>query len=127
MKDLAHLSIDFKKNRIRVHKSVLHSLGDPKYIQLLVNPTSMEVAIRCIDIPLSGEPTHQISEKRLKSDNSYEIYSLPFLYKLAELVPETRSQGVFHLAGKVFTNKKMAIFSLTSMRRIDAQGGESNV
>ena len=32
------LCIDLKKNRIRIHKLTLHMLGDPEYIQLLVNP-----------------------------------------------------------------------------------------
>ena len=41
------LCIDLKKNRIRIHKLTLHKLGDPEYIQLLVNPTARMIAIRC--------------------------------------------------------------------------------
>ena len=40
------LCIDLKKNRIRIHKLTLHMLGDPEYIQLLVNPQDSMIAIR---------------------------------------------------------------------------------
>ena len=43
------LSIDLKKYRIRVHKSTLHLLGDPRYIQLLINPSDQIVAIRSVE------------------------------------------------------------------------------
>ncbi len=48
----AVMSIDFKKNRIRIHRAVLHMLGDPKYIQFLVHPIERVVVIRCVDVPL---------------------------------------------------------------------------
>ena len=38
------LCIDLKKNRIRIHKLTLHMLGDPEYIQLLVNPQDSMIA-----------------------------------------------------------------------------------
>lgn len=34
----AVLLIDMKKYRIRIRKQTLHQLGDPSYIQLLINP-----------------------------------------------------------------------------------------
>ena len=40
------LCIDLKKNRIRIHKLTLHMLGDPEYIQLLVNPQDSMIAIK---------------------------------------------------------------------------------
>lgn len=118
MKETANMSIDLKKNRIRIHKTVLHSLGDPTYIQLLVNPAGMVVAVRRIDVPLSGEPVHKISEKRLRSDNSYEIYSLSFLQKLFELVPSIDAGGLYHLSGEVFPAKGMALFDLKTLNRV---------
>lgn len=40
------LFIDLKKNRIRIHKQTLHLLGDPEYIQLLINPVTRLIAVR---------------------------------------------------------------------------------
>lgn len=120
MKEQATISIDLKKNRIRVHKAMLHKLGDPKYIQLLVNPESRAVAIRCVDVPLSGEPIHKVTEQKLRSDNSYEIYSRSFLLKLSELEPSIGTSGLFRMDGDVFPSKKMAVFYLRTLRRIDS-------
>lgn len=43
------LSFDTKKFRIRIHKSTIHALGNPKYIDLLVNPEKRLVAVRAHD------------------------------------------------------------------------------
>ena len=40
------LCIDLKKNRIRIHKCTLHLLGNPEYIQILVNPDRHMLALR---------------------------------------------------------------------------------
>lgn len=37
--------IDSKNNRIRIHRNTLHLLGDPEYIQLLVNPERLMIAV----------------------------------------------------------------------------------
>lgn len=36
----ATMSIDTKRSRIRIHKAMLHQLGDPQYIQLWSIPTA---------------------------------------------------------------------------------------
>ena len=43
------ISVDLKKYRIRIYKSMLRLLGDPPYIQLLVNPDNKCVAIRAVE------------------------------------------------------------------------------
>ena len=40
------MTIDVRKGRLRIYKSTLHRLNDPKAIQLLVNPASKVIAIR---------------------------------------------------------------------------------
>ena len=45
------LSVDIKKYRIRIHKATLHLLGDPPYIQLLINPSSS--IVNQINAPLT--------------------------------------------------------------------------
>ena len=43
------LSIDLKKSLIRIHRNTLRLLGDPDYIQLLINPNSKMIAIKAGD------------------------------------------------------------------------------
>ena len=113
MRENANLSVDLKKGRLRIHKAVLHSLGDPKYIQLLVNPEAMAV-------PRSGDPVHKITKERLHSENSYEIYSQFFCVKLLELVPSLDISGLFRISGEVFASKGMAVFDLRTLHRINS-------
>ena len=116
----AVMSMDFKKNRIRVHRAVLHTLGDPKYIQLLIHPQSMAVAIRCLDIPRSGEPHHKISYRQMKSDNSYEIYSSSLMTKLSETIPNLDCGYSYRMAGKLDPAQRIAIFDLRTLQPMES-------
>ena len=40
------ICIDFKKNRIRIHSNTLRQIGNPEYIQLLVNPDQKMIGIK---------------------------------------------------------------------------------
>ena len=40
------ICIDFKKNRIRIHRNTLRQIGNPEYIQLLVNPEQKMIGIK---------------------------------------------------------------------------------
>ena len=51
----AIMTIDLSRGRFRVHKSTLNKMGRPQYIQFLVNPEEMLIAILGSDRPLSGE------------------------------------------------------------------------
>lgn len=58
-----HISVDMKKYRIRVHKSTLHQLGDPPYIQLLINPSACVVAVKSVSRASSKDQTHRVSRR----------------------------------------------------------------
>ena len=121
------LSIDIKKNRIRVYKTTLHRLGTPPYIQLLVNPVAMQVAIRSIDFPLSKDALHKVTQHALQPDNSYEIYSYSFIRKLEELVPQMKANKTYRIQGKILPEERAAIFSLRTLCEVgDEAGYEQN-
>ena len=59
--------VDLKKCRIRIHKSTLHSIGEPDHILLLVNPKERTLAILSSD-NLIHEPTKLLrSHHRIKN------------------------------------------------------------
>ena len=43
------ISIDLKKYRIRIHRCTLAVLDNPPFVQLLVNPESMQIAVRGLE------------------------------------------------------------------------------
>ena len=66
------ICIDFKKSRFRIHKNTLRMLGNPDYIQLLVNPHENILAIkRSIR---EDRLAHFVQLERFPAKNSYELY-----------------------------------------------------
>lgn len=117
---IATMSIDTKRGRLRIHKALLHRLGDPRYIQLLVNPADLAVAVRCVDTPVLGEPIHTISQERLRSVFSCEIYSRLFVARLSALVPAMGEGRLYHMRGEVIPSQRMAVFDLKTLKRMES-------
>ena len=113
------MAVDTKKYGIRIHKALFRQLGEPRYIQLLVNPDDGVVAIQTVEKEMSGGQTHRIVEKRMHSENSYEIYSRPFIRKLCEVEPGIEDGGAYRLTGNVIPALKVAVFSLKTLQRMD--------
>ncbi|MGM9936792.1 MAG: hypothetical protein ACI38A_05560 [Candidatus Ornithomonoglobus sp.] len=114
------ISIDLKKNRIRIHKRILHLLGDPKYIQLLVNPRNKYVAIRGVEVTIPGDQTERINPPDMMSDCSYELYSRLFVKKLCQ-VAGNLEPNTYRLVGGIIQSHNMAVFSLKTLTRIEDQ------
>lgn len=112
------ISVDIKKYRIRLHKAMLHLLGDPPYVQLLVNPGDRIVAVRAITKQAAGDQSHRINPKALVSDNSVEIYSHTFISKLCSVVPQLNAGNSYRISGEIILSEKIAVFSLESIQCI---------
>lgn len=113
------MAVDTKKYGIRIHKELFRQLGEPRHIQLLVNPDEGVVAIQTVEKEMSGGQSHRIIEKRMYSENSYEIYSRPFIRKLREVSPEIEDGSSYRLAGSIIPSLKTAVFPLKTLQRID--------
>ena len=110
------ISVDLKKHRIRVYRTTLMLLGYPKYIQLLVNPNSMMIAIRGVD--KKSRDSHRVNLSILQTDNSYELYSTQLIDKLCELLYGLDVNFTYKLTGEYFENANIAVFSLKTMKKI---------
>ena len=115
------MAVDTKKYGIRIHKVLFRQLGEPRYIQLLVNPEKRIVAIQKVEKELSGGQTHRIVEKRMHSEHSYEIYSRPFIRKLREVAPSIQDGCTYRLTGSVILSMNTAVFPLETLQRVERQ------
>lgn len=113
------MAVDTKKYGIRIHKVLFRQLGEPRHIQLLVNPDEGVVAIRTVEKEMSSGQTHRIIEKRMQSESSYEIYSRLFIRKLREVEPNIEDGCSYRLSGSIIPPLKTAVFSLRTMQRMD--------
>ena len=115
------ISVDLKKYRIRIFKALIHQMGDANYVQLLVNPEEMAVALVFAEKESSGDQTHRLSLSTLASDNSVEIYSRPFIDKLCEVVGGLKGGRSYRLTGTAMPAEKVAVFSLKTIVPITKQ------
>ena len=113
------LSVDMKKHRIRLHKVTYRLIGQPKYIQLLVNPDAKVVAVRAVDKMSKENQAYKINKVRMDSDNSYELYSRSFVEKLWELTDGLDSGYAYRMNGKVYLSQNTAVFSLKTLHRTE--------
>ena len=118
-KTSATISIDLRRYGIRLHRSALRNLGDPKYIQLLVNPVDGIVAIRTAERSLSGDQVHRIIEKRWQSDSGYEIYSKSFVLKLSDIAGGLDDGYSYRLQGQTIPAEKIAVFPLRTLQKVE--------
>jgi len=80
--------IDLKKDRIRIHRATLHLIGDPAFINLLVNPGAKTLAIRKAS---KGDPLAlRIRENQLTDGNCVEFGCRQLIRQLQ------RVDGIWH-------------------------------
>lgn len=104
------LCVDLKKNRIRVHKITLHLLGDPDYIQLLVNPSSGMIAIKGT-IP-EDYLALKIRKEMLNDGNCYEIHSKELMKTLQKVRSDWKSNRSYRIYGRCNEESGIALFAM---------------
>jgi len=102
------LTVDLNRRRIRIHKAMLRLIDEPKYVQLLVNPDDMVVALLFVDRKDADNETHKVNI----NSRSIEICSKEFVSKLGKIANISDEYRSFRLNGKVVPSKNMAVFSL---------------
>ena len=111
--DLA-ISIDFKRNRIRVHKGTLHAMGNPEYIQFLVDPEQRAFAIVRSD--RSDLLAHRLHWPRLARGQCFELHSKPLVKSLLGLCGDWREDQTYRINGGVAPGKEAAFFHVADCK-----------
>ena len=121
----AMICIDIKKYRIRIFKSTLRDLGNPHYVQLLINPESLSFAIKAVDHEFRGDQTHKVTRFFNSSEISVDIYSRTFVSMLLDIVPQLSQGHSYRLEGLILPETRIALFSLSTMIPLDEQGDDN--
>lgn len=82
----AIMTIDLKRSRFRIHKSTLNKMGKPQYIQFLVNPEEMFIAVLGSDRPLAGGTANRVKLVQMPN-HSIEFYSNARLQQICSECP----------------------------------------
>ncbi len=113
------MTVDIKKNRIRIHKATVHAIGDPSAIQLLVDPQKLIFAIRAANADTPSQHTHKLYPNRIGADSSFEIYSRAFVTEFCSLVDDLDKSCSYRMAGKLVKRQKAAVFSLETLQKTE--------
>lgn len=102
--------IDMKKSRIRIHRRTLQMLGNPAYIQLLVNPESRTIAVKCTTG--SDHLSHRIPEGELLRHKCYELYSRNLLKALCSASSGWTDKETYLIYGTLIESRHLVQFSM---------------
>ena len=112
------LTIDMKKNRIRVNRQTLAAIGMPNSILLLVNPQEMTIAIKGTERIEKQTDSQTIVFRRKNRSRSIEVYSYLLVTELRKLEPKLKATETYHLQGKAYPEERIAVFSLQSAKPV---------
>ncbi len=103
------ISFDFKKNRIRISRSALNAIGNPEYVQILINPITKEVVIHK-SIP-EDHLAHRVKYTKIRN-HSYELYSKSLITSIQEVCPTLQANRTYTLNNTAIRSGNLIVFSL---------------
>ncbi len=114
------ISIDLRKYRIRIHRKTLHSIGDPDYVLLLVNPEERTLAI--LGSSRSDPRAHRINKDLLTDKKSFELYSRSLVENLRDVCSDWQENQSYRMYGEIILNEGIARFQMSDA--VQSKGAE---
>ena len=124
MKDMdteLNLTIDGKKNRLRIAKPTMRMIGEPSMVQLLYNPAERIILVRAAKEPMPGG--QELSIHLSKPGGDYEIYSSSFVRKIRAANPEMREMCSYRFHGETVDKENLVLFPISTLEKIDHAWG----
>lgn len=107
------MSIDVKKNRIRVHKQTLHALGDPPYVQLLFSPKQESIVVLKCDKKVPNGQEIRVTFDKPGSGGCFDIYSKELIARMRRQFSGFDQKGLYRLMGFVVPDEGGVCFPLS--------------
>lgn len=122
---IPRLVFDLKKNRIRIHKRTLRMLGNPDYIQFLVNPNTKMVAIRASDS--SDKTAEKIKWQTIGDKQCCEYYSKDLIMRLKYYCYNWEEDSVYLIEGRMNRVECLVFFDLEDSVLLDNEWDEQEL
>ena len=111
------LTIDGKKNRLRIAKPTMRVLGEPAMVQLLYNPAEKIILVRAAKEQTPGG--QELYVHISKPGGDYDIYSSPFVQKIRAANPEMQGRCSYRFHGEAVEKEHLVIFPMSTLEKID--------
>lgn len=115
---VATMNIDIDRGRIRINKNVLDALGNPPFIQFLINTEKCKFAIRGVYKELPNSQTIKITPREKMRSKHYEFCSLTLINKLLEALHVKDRTGSYQMIGKNIFDDGILVFPFDTLKRI---------
>ena len=113
----AIMTLDIKRNRFRIHKATLSKLGYPRYIQFLINPEEMFIAILGSDKPLAGGTANKVNTVEMTGYHSVEFYSNSLFEGIIGMIGLLDFRYSYRLSGEVDVANRVAYFFMKTLKK----------
>ncbi len=117
--NLIYLTISLRRNSFFINQNTVEKLGNPKYIQFLVNPKERTLAIMGTDEWLAGGSSNRVHPKLTKSGGVYEFFSMALLCKLADMIGLMDVRCNYRFLGEIDEQNRVAYFCADNLVRIE--------
>lgn len=104
--------VDLKYHRIRIHKSTIHLLGNPEYIQILINPGRRVIAL----LPSVEQDylAHKMQQGNVNYKQCCEFYSKPLVETMSKLCYQWKSDCSYRVNGQKVSFQNLILFPLST-------------
>ena len=104
------ICIDLKKNRIRIHKATLHMIGDPAFINLLVNPIDKLLSIK--KTSSKDKSALRIRSNQLSDENCVEFGCRNLILLLNGIDNAWQTNSSYRIYGEYNADECLLQFSI---------------
>ena len=116
---VANLTIDLRRNRFRIHQDTIHNLGDPAYIQFLINPEDGFIAILGSEKPLAGGTANKVTLYNASRSKSAEFYSSNLMNSIFKIFGSLDFRFSYRLTGEIDQVNRVAYYSMQTLQRVE--------
>ena len=118
------MTIDTKKPRLRIYKATIHQMGDPKYLQLMINPDSRHIALRGVDQHTPGQREIRVDRQVANTEDCVDWYSTSLIAQLRAAFHEIEHGSSYNLTGRLVAQERAAIFDISTLTLVEPSMGE---
>lgn len=113
------MTIDLKKNRLRVHKAALKAIGIPPYVQILLSVKSGAIVILGRGSKTPGGQEIPVVFDKPDSSGTFDIYSKELLTRIRNEFIWPDDGTLYHLRGYDVPEEGGVCFPLSTLQRAE--------
>ena len=109
------MSIDLKKNRLRVHKQTLRLLDSPPFVQLLFSPKCCAIVVLPCEKQKPGGQEIPVVYDKPNSAGTFDIYSKELITRIRNEFGGLDKKGLYRLNGFPVSEEGGVCFPLSTL------------